>query len=283
MKFHNPSASIVFPKSDQPSVNTQSIQSRILGIGAHQDDLEFMCFHGILEGRKQGGFTGLILSNGAGSSRGEAFTHLSEEEFCEVRKQEQIQAANLAGYQQIIQLGHPSKNIKSIDRSHAIRDVLEVLNNVKPEKIYTHNPFDKHDSHIATLIVTIEAIKLMAPEDRPKKLFGCEVWRSLDWLPSSLKIEFDVSNEASLRDDLLKCFPSQTQDSKNYAEAVNGRRIANATFSDAHTLDKSLQTEHAIDLSHLIGEDSNAALYFVREVQNKFATEIEDQWSTLWK
>jgi LmbE family N-acetylglucosaminyl deacetylase len=43
-----------------------------LGIGAHQDDLEFMAFHGILacfRMRDDRWFGGVTCTNGAGSSR----------------------------------------------------------------------------------------------------------------------------------------------------------------------------------------------------------------------
>jgi hypothetical protein len=42
-----------------------------LGVGAHQDDLEFMAFHGIVECHNSDSqwFAGVTCTNGAGSSR----------------------------------------------------------------------------------------------------------------------------------------------------------------------------------------------------------------------
>jgi hypothetical protein len=62
---HNPE--IFVPDADKHPV----IQATHLGIGAHQDDLEFMAFHGIKECHERAGrfFGGVICTNGAGSSR----------------------------------------------------------------------------------------------------------------------------------------------------------------------------------------------------------------------
>ena len=47
MTFHNSTAEIYVP--DGKSVVAALKRVTHLGIGAHQDDLEFMAFHGILE------------------------------------------------------------------------------------------------------------------------------------------------------------------------------------------------------------------------------------------
>ena len=45
VKLHNPSAEVFVP--DQRAAEVALARITHLGIGAHQDDLEFMAFHGI--------------------------------------------------------------------------------------------------------------------------------------------------------------------------------------------------------------------------------------------
>ena len=65
----NPKADLLIP--DQTEGPTAFARTTHLGIGAHQDDLEFMAFHGILAcfAREDRWFGGVTCTNGAGSSR----------------------------------------------------------------------------------------------------------------------------------------------------------------------------------------------------------------------
>ena len=69
-----------------------------LGIGAHQDDLEFMAFHGILASylSKTKWFGGVTCTNGSGSARAGKFKNFSDEQMMVVRRREQNRAAKLA-------------------------------------------------------------------------------------------------------------------------------------------------------------------------------------------
>ena len=58
-----------------------------------------------------------------------------------------------------------------------------ILAATKPEIVYTHNPADKHDTHIGVVITTLQAMRELPRNQRPKKVVGCEVWRTFDWLP----------------------------------------------------------------------------------------------------
>ena len=66
MKLHNPTASIFIPDG-KPQSEALSLVTH-LGIGAHQDDLEFMAFHGILAcfARDDQWFGGVTCTDGAG-------------------------------------------------------------------------------------------------------------------------------------------------------------------------------------------------------------------------
>ena len=64
----------------------------------------------------------------------------------------------------------------------SVEDILALLQAAQPEVVYTHNLADKHDTHVGVTIKTIEAIRALPAAERPTHLFGCEVWRDLDWM-----------------------------------------------------------------------------------------------------
>ena len=69
MKLSNPTAGIFIPDGKPEAEALPRITH--LGVGAHQDDLEFMAFHGILEcfAHDEHWFGGVTCTNGAGSAR----------------------------------------------------------------------------------------------------------------------------------------------------------------------------------------------------------------------
>ena len=122
MNLTNPSASIYIPSGEV----TEAALPRIthLGIGAHQDDLEFMAFHGIeaCYRQKEKWFGGITCTNGAGSSRTGLYRDYSDAEMCEVRRHEQEQAAMVGEYAAMIQLDYASSSMTSTcGRRHRCR------------------------------------------------------------------------------------------------------------------------------------------------------------------
>src|SRR6185369_16455809 len=71
-----------------------------LCIAAHQDDIEIMAYHGIAEcfGRRDRWFTGVIVTNGAGSPRSGIYGQYTDEEMQKVRLLEQRKAAYVGEY-----------------------------------------------------------------------------------------------------------------------------------------------------------------------------------------
>ncbi|MGJ8637884.1 MAG: PIG-L deacetylase family protein [Opitutaceae bacterium] len=250
-----------------------------LGIGAHQDDLEFMAFHGISSCYKQEGlwFSGVTCTDGGGSSRKGKYAETSDEEMKTIRKEEQRKAATLGAYSFIAQLGHTSDTVKDPALRNELVDELEVLLlTTQPEIVYTHNPADKHATHVAVFHATIEAIRRAPPFSRPKKVYGCEVWRDLDWLSNEDKIALDVSGHPELAKQLNECFDSQIAGGKNYGDAVVGRRRANATFHDSHSADAVDQLWFAMDLTELIENEPMSIREFVDAKLERFSKSVRE-------
>lgn len=248
-----------------------------LGIGAHQDDLEFMALHGILQcfQSDKRWFGGVTCTDGGGSSRSGPYSDFSDDQMKAIRAKEQEAASLVGQYSFMAQLGHPSTTAKEpAHREPLIADLERILITAKPEIVYTHNPFDKHATHVGVLEAVLAAVKRLPIAARPKQLIGCEVWRSLDWLPDELKIIQSLDTHPNLAAALNGIFDSQIVGGKRYDLAVEGRRVANATFLDAHSIDDAQRVAYAIDLTPLIQEEAISVTTFCNAVIDSFRKNI---------
>src|ERR1035437_2470152 len=182
MKLHNPTAEIFVPDGKPVAPALKRITH--LGIGAHQDDLEFMAFRGILEcyASKRKWFGGVTCTNGSGSARAGKYKTFSDEKIMAVRRREQNRAAKVGRFGVMVQLDFPSSVVKNAANPALKDDLKKILAATKPEIVYTHNLADKHDTHIGVVVAAIQAMRELPRSQRPKRVIGCEVWRNLDWL-----------------------------------------------------------------------------------------------------
>ncbi len=248
-----------------------------LGIGAHPDDLEILAIHGILAcfGRKDRSFLGIVLTDGAGAPRSGKFKRLSGPKYVELRKKEQQRAAVLGRYSAVVQLGYASPQIKSPSRSRCLEDLMWILAQTKPDVIYTHSLADSHDTHMATTLTVVRALRKLKPRGWPKKFYGCEVWRSLDWLPENRKVALNVSARPDLATKLLRVFKSQISGGKQYDLAVSGRRKANATFAESHAVDRAAQITFAMDLMPLLRNSSLSPSQFTSQLVGELQKQVQ--------
>lgn len=250
-----------------------------LGIGAHQDDLEFMAYHGIVTcyENPSSWFSGVTCTDGGGSSRTGPFAGHSDEQMKEIRHQEQVEAANLGQYAAQYQLGHPSSAIKSTAGQRTLREQLaEIITATSPQTLYTHSPADKHPSHLAVFAATLAALRALPKEKRPTTFIGCEVWRDLDWVPDSRKVVMDVSARPELAAELNNLFLSQIAGGKNYHHAIVGRRTANATFSNPHATDGATQLIFGLDLMPLLDNPTLSPIDFTLSLIQEFKDEVRN-------
>jgi len=228
-----------------------------LCLAAHQDDIEIMAYHGIAEchGARDRWFAGVVVTDGSGSPRAGKFARYTDEQMKAVRRAEQRRAARLGNYSAVIQLAHPSTVVKSA-RSPVVRgDLVAILRATRPHTVYLHNPADKHDTHVAVLLRSLEALRALPKAARPKQVYGCEVWRDLDWLVDTDKLLLDDSADPRLAARLVAVFQSQIAGGKRYDLAAAGRRLANATFHTSHAPDATTAITWAMDLTPLVRND----------------------------
>lgn len=248
-----------------------------MSIAAHQDDIEIMAYDGILQcfNNPDQWFFGVVVTNGSGSARDGEYKNYTDEEMIQIRKLEQKKAAFIGEFGALALLDHPSSEVKNPQNDEIVDELLKLLNAAKPKILYTHNLADKHDTHIGVVTKTIQAVRKMAPKDRPEKVYGCEVWRDLDWMVDEDKIRFDVSGHPNIAASLVEVFDSQIIGGKRYDLATMGRRLANATYSESHFVDKATAVSVAMDLTPLILDDGLDMKTFVLDQIEKFKKDVE--------
>jgi len=254
-----------------------------MAVGAHQDDLEIMAYAGILEcfQRSDKWFTGVAVTNGSGSPRDDVYKNYTDDDMRVVRRKEQKKAAVVGEYAAQALLDYTSAAVKDPKSKDPVEDLALLLKLAQPEIVYTHNLADKHDTHVAVTLRLIEAIRSLPPDHRPKKLYGCEVWRDLDWMIDEDKVPFDCSGHENLQAALLGIFDSQVAGGKRYDLATMGRRKAHATYYASHGLDVTTGLTYAMDLTPLILNPSKDVRAFVQEFIDRFADEIASRLAKL--
>ncbi len=277
MHFQLNTAEIFIP--DGLPVTQALARTTHMAIAAHQDDIEIMAAGPILECFQQTEkwFTGVVATDGRGSPRDDLYRNYTDEEMRTVRFKEQKKAAIVGEYAAQVLLDYPSKTIKDGKNLQPVEDLASLLRTAQPEIIYTHNLADKHDTHVSIALRVIAAIRSLPESERPKKVYGCEVWRDLDWMMDSDKISFDLTKHENLQAALLGVFNSQICGGKRYDLASMGRRRANATYFESHGVDVTLGMSYAMDLTPLAtdpGKDVNA---YVQEFIDRFAKDVGER------
>jgi LmbE family N-acetylglucosaminyl deacetylase len=275
MRFHNEGADLYVPDGAEPEAALA--RTTHLAISAHQDDIEIMAYHGIAEcfGRNDKWFAGVVVTNGAGSPRTGIYGHFSDEEMQKVRAVEQRKAAFVGEYGCQIQLGFSSSEVKNPKTAAVVEDLERILRIAKPGVVYLHNPADKHDTHVAVAMRSIAALRAVRGEASPQAVYGCEVWRDLDWLQDEDKRPLPVSARSNIAAALVGVFDSQVSGGKRYDLATAGRRLAHATYFASHGTDEESALSFAMDLTPLIRDPGMSVRTYVLGLVERFRADVE--------
>jgi len=281
MKFNLSTAQLFVP--DGLPAEAALARTTHLAIGAHQDDLEIMSIDGILQcfQREDQWFTGVVVTNGRGSPRAGLYGDYTDDQMWEVRIKEQKKAAVVGEYAAQILLDSPSSAVKDGSNKQPVEDILQLLKTAQPDVVYTHNLTDKHTTHIGVAVKVIEAIQTLSKSERPQKLYGCEVWRDLDWMPDEDKVAFDCSVQENLQMALVGVFDSQVTGGKRYDLATMGRRRAHATYHASHDTDVATGLVFAMDLTPLVEDVSKDISTYVQGYIDRFAEDVRQRISSV--
>lgn len=274
IRFHLETAEIFVPDGIAPA--EALARTTHLAVSAHHDDIEIMAASPILECFQQDAlwFSGVVVTDGRGSPRDDLYKNYTDEEMRKVRFKEQRKAAVVGEYAAQVMLDYPSKVVKNASDTRPVEDLAAIIAAARPQYIFTHNLADKHDTHVASALRVIAAIRSLPVELRPQKLYGLEVWRNLDWMMDSDKAAFDLTPHENLQAALLGVFDSQISGGKRYDLAAMGRRKANATFAESHGVDLTQGLSFGMDLTPLVLDPNLSINSYVQEYIARFAADV---------
>jgi LmbE family N-acetylglucosaminyl deacetylase len=277
MKFHRDTAEIFVP--DGAPIEAALARTTHLCIAAHQDDIEIMAAQPILEcfRRTDRWFTGVVVTDGRGSPRNGIYETYSDEEMRMVRFKEQRKSAMVGEFSAIVMLDIASRIVKDAAYEEPVEDLDAVLRATRPEVVYTHNLADKHDTHTGVALRVIEALRRLDQAERPERVVGCEVWRSLDWMVDANKVVMNLSAHENLQLALLGVFDSQIAGGKRYDLASMGRRRANATYFESHGVDAASGLSYAMDMTPLMKDAALKPAMFVHALIQRFEQEVNER------
>lgn len=277
MKLFKPTAELYVPEYLPREEPLSKVTH--LAIGAHQDDIEIMAFDGVLKcwNQPDKGFAAVVATDGAGSPRDGVYASYTDLEMRQVRRREQKKAAYVGEYRAVFFLDYSSSEIKNAANIKSCEDLKTIILETRPEVLYTHNLADKHDTHVAVALRTIDSIRSLPADQRPRELYGCEVWRNLDWMLDEEKVVFSMDRHENLAMSLVGVFDSQVAGGKRYDLATQGRRRANATYHQSHATDMSLQASYAMNLTPLIQDDQLDINQYVQEFVRSFGADVSSR------
>ena len=126
-------------------------------------------------------------------------------------------------------------------------------------------------------VATVQALRALPAADRPGKVYGCEIWRDLDWLPDAAKVLMDVSPHENLAAAVNGVFDSQIAGGKRYDLATHGRRRANATFLESHATDTATSLIFGMDLTPLVTDPTRDIIDYVAGFIEQFREDVSSK------
>lgn len=192
---------------------------KILVVAAHPDDEVLGCGGTIAKHVENGDdvFT-LIIGDGITSRYSE--NELCDESVCKQVdriKSECMQAAKIMGVKNTKVIGNYCCRFDQLPLLNITKVIEKQINEVKPEIIYTHGPFDVNNDH-SIVFKAILAATRPASDFIVKKILAFEVLSSTEW-------NFYTSFKPNVYEDI-----SQTIDKKNAAMMAYSSEIQNIPF-----------------------------------------------------
>jgi LmbE family N-acetylglucosaminyl deacetylase len=162
--------------------------------------------------------------------------------------------------------------VKNPNETAVVDDLHQILRATQPDIVYLHNLADKHDTHIGVSLRAMAALR--AVETKPKKVYGCEVWRDLDWMLDDDKQVLPVSARSNIAAALVGVFDSQVTGGKRYDLATAGRRLAHATYYASHGTDQENALSFAMDLTPLVEDPGLSIADYVVGFVDRFREDV---------
>ncbi|TLS35455.1 bacillithiol biosynthesis deacetylase BshB2 [Pseudalkalibacillus caeni] len=129
----------------------------------------------------------------------------------EIRKKELRDACAVMGIRDLRMLGFRDKTLEFENQELLIKTIGEVIDETNPSLVITHYPgYGIHPDHDACGAATVQAVRLIPEEKRPK-LYCLPITRDREEVLGEPDVRIDVSDVIDRKIEALKAHRSQTE------------------------------------------------------------------------
>ncbi len=182
---------------------------RVLAIGAHPDDIEIACAGTLAKCVKRG--DEVFVCHLSSGNLGHVI--IPPDELIKIRRNEAIKAGSLAGITVLYGGFHDLDTYA--DNKEARDKVVEIIKQVNPDFIITHNPDDYMPDHTACAKLVFDASFTATLPNYQSKTVGAARLVPIYYMDTLAGVNFnpteyvDISEEIDLKLRMLNCHESQ--------------------------------------------------------------------------
>ena len=237
-----------------------------------------MAYHGVAEcfGRKDKWFTGVVVTNGAGSPRTGIYGDYTDQEMQKVRVLEQRKAAYVGEYACQIQLGFTSAEVKNPKETVVVEDLTKILRRRQarvrlPAQSRRQARYPRRRDHALHRRAARRARSGEAEEGLRLRSLARSRLAARRRQAGAAR----VSARSNIAAALVGVFDSQVSGGKRYDLATAGRRLAHATYLrlPRHRPGKRPQFRHGPDAAG--GESRLTSSDYVLGLVDRFRADVE--------
>jgi LmbE family N-acetylglucosaminyl deacetylase len=173
-------------------------EADIMVVTPHPDDAEYGVAGTVARWTKEGKrVIYVVCTNG---DKGSSDPNMTGEKIAEVRKKEQMAAADVLGVSEVIFLGHPDQGLE--DTPPFRKQIVRLIRQYRPRLIVTADPYRRyiwHRDHLAY------------PDLIEEGLQPYKVREMLFWAAEDINYCSDITDTFDLKIAALRCHKSQVQ------------------------------------------------------------------------
>ncbi|MFC2058120.1 PIG-L deacetylase family protein [Chloroflexota bacterium] len=187
---------------------------RVMVVTPHPDDAEFGCAGTIAQWIREGSeVIYVVCTNG---DKGSGDPDMTSERLTDIRRKEQLAAAEVLGVKEVIFLDHPDGGLEDtpLFRGQIVREIRRF----RPDLVFCADPHRRyhwHRDHRISATATLDAIfpyardHLFYPEHKAEGLTPHKVKEACTWGAENPDTFFDISDTFETKLAALSCHKSQ--------------------------------------------------------------------------
>ena len=189
----------------------------VMVISPHPDDAEYGVAGTVARWTREG--KKVIYAVCTNGDKGTSDPNMKPEDLAEIRKKEQLAAAEVLGVSEVIFLGLPDQGLEETPQFR--KKIVRLIRQYRPEIVVTADPYRRykwHRDHRITGQVVLDAVfpyardHLAYPDLIKEGLQPHKVKKMLFWATEDINYRSDITATFDLKVQALRCHQSQMQE-----------------------------------------------------------------------